>query len=615
MKKWIGVILTLAVAGILIGLVIIPAIAQGGEPNTDIPSSISYQGYLTDDQGDPIDSPVDITFTLYTELNGGTPVWSEKHTGVQPGNGLFSLELGENGSPMSTAVFEGDRYLGVKVGTDDEMDQRQMLSSVAYAFVADYANTANTLDGLDSKDILKQDIHDFVVASGESVTAGDVVSFLNGEVKKGFSGGNTIVYGNEKDINQNVQDISAASLSSTRFVVFFENANSRYSRAAIGDVSGATITFGSSYTCSSGTGNHFVSVAALSSDKFVVSYGAGKHSKYGTAVIGDVSGTTITFGSEYVFNADVTEDTSVAALSSDKFVVSYWDGGNSDYGTAIIGDVSGTTITFGSEYVFNAAGSRGISVAALSSTKFVVSYQDIGNSYYGTAIIGDVSGTTITYGSENVFNANNTLSNTSVAALSPSKFVVSYRDIVTTNVTLIIGDVSDTTITYGSEYVFNACRYRSTSVAALSPTKFVVSYGDNEGMALIGDVSGTTITRGAQYVFNSPGSRSASVAALSPTKFVVSYGDGNYPIGTAIIGDIILDGYLIVGIAQESKTGGETVPVTMGGISDIHSGLTVGEHYYCDLYGNLTTSPTSRGIGIAISTSELLLDIEESIWD
>jgi hypothetical protein len=44
-----------------------------------------------------------------------------------------------------------------------------------------------------------------------------------------------------------------------------------------------------------------------------------------------------------------------------------------------------------------------ISTAALSDSKFVTAYRDNGATC-GTAIIGDVSGTTITYGSASVFD-------------------------------------------------------------------------------------------------------------------------------------------------------------------------------------------------------------------
>jgi len=117
---------------------------------------------------------------------------------------------------------------------------------------------------------------------------------------------------------------------------------------------------------------------------------------------GSVSGNTITYGSEYVFNPASTDYISVSALDATHFVVAYQDDGNSKRGTAVIGSVSGNTITYGSEYVFNHIKTSHISVSALDATHFVVAYRDDGNSKHGTAVIGSVSGNTITYGSEYV---------------------------------------------------------------------------------------------------------------------------------------------------------------------------------------------------------------------
>jgi hypothetical protein len=41
---------------------------------------------------------------------------------------------------------------------------------------------------------------------------------------------------------------------------------------------------------------------------------------------------------------------------SNKVVIAYKNQGNSSYGTAIVGTVSGTSISFGTEVVFNAGG-------------------------------------------------------------------------------------------------------------------------------------------------------------------------------------------------------------------------------------------------------------------
>ncbi len=130
MKKWLAATFILAAAGILIGMGVIPAVAQGEGGKAQIPNTIGYQGYLTNSGGIPVEDPVNMIFTLYTELSGGTPVWSEVHSGVDPDNGLFSLSLGGSGSPIYSADLDGDRYLGVKVGADSEMTPRQKLASV-----------------------------------------------------------------------------------------------------------------------------------------------------------------------------------------------------------------------------------------------------------------------------------------------------------------------------------------------------------------------------------------------------------------------------------------------------------------------------------------------------
>ena len=54
-------------------------------------------------------------------------------------------------------------------------------------------------------------------------------------------------------------------------------------------------------------------------------------------------------GSETVFEAAATiQVAAVYDSNSDRVVIAYVDDANSDYGTAIVGTVSGTSITFGS---------------------------------------------------------------------------------------------------------------------------------------------------------------------------------------------------------------------------------------------------------------------------
>ncbi|MFC1965270.1 hypothetical protein ACFLWG_04665 [Chloroflexota bacterium] len=603
--------------GFIGGNLLTRQIAASPDGPDSVPPVVHYQGTLVNPFTEiPVpDGEYEFTFGIYATETGVSSLWNEEQT-VTVENGVFSVLLGAV-NPLTTDLFSNsERYLGVQVGDDEEMVPRQVLASVPYAFQAENALNADTLDGMDSTDFteVKQLIQDFEVASGKSVTAGDVVSFVNGYAQKasiaGYGYGSEYVFSSDQSYS-----ISAAALSSNKFVVAYQDrGNSDYGMAVIGTVSHSTISYSSRYVFNSDNTDD-ISVAALSSTDFVVAYQNGGNSDYGTAVIGTVSDSTISYGPKKVFNSAATSDISAAALSPTKFVVAYQDVGNSGYGTAVIGNVTGSTISYdGPEEVFNSYYTYSISAAALSSTKFVVAYS---SSNDGIAIIGTVSDSTISYdGSEWVFNSTGYTDLISAAALSSDRFVVAYAwGYQAMRGTAFIGTVSDSTIiNYGSEYVFNSDRTYSISTTALSSTKFVVAYGDggnsSKGTVVIGTVSDSdNISYGPKSLFNSDRTYSISAAALSSTKFVVAYGDGgNHDYGTAIIGTFRLNP--LVGIARESGTSSETVSVIVDGVSDVHTGLTRGEIYYADASGNLSTVASNHRIGFAISTTEILLDME-----
>lgn len=296
-------------------------------------------------------------------------------------------------------------------------------------------------------------------------------------------------------------------------------------------------TFGSE--ASTGVLSVLAGVTALSSTHFVVVYANIFSGFAGTAVVGEVSGSSITYGTPSAFNNANTLRLSVDALSSTHFVVTYADQGNSSQGTAIVGQVSGTTISYGSEQVFNAATTDRTAVAALSSTHFVVAYREAASSAsQGTAIVGQVSGTSITsFGTASTFNAAATGS-PSVAALSASLFVVGYVDEGNADQgTTVVGQVSGGSITsYGSEQVFNAAGTKAVALAPLSSTHFVAAYADegnnSYGTARVGAVSGTTASYGAERVFNTASTDLVSVSALSSSSFALAYYEGSFTGGT-----------------------------------------------------------------------------------
>jgi len=293
---------------------------------------------------------------------------------------------------------------------------------------------------------------------------------------------------------------------------------------------GTGLAFGSEYVFNSANTNN-VSVASLTSTKFVVAYVDNGNSDYGTAVIGDVSGNTITYGTEYVFNSASTNDVSVAALNSTKFVVVFNDTVNFGNGTAVIGDVSGNTISYGSGYVFNVLSTTQISVASLTSTKFVVAYGGYEGppGFNGLVRIGEVSGNSITYGYvEWLDHSSPGLDNSyiSVAALSDNEFMVVY-DGWGANF-MIPGEEYNGNPHMGHEDDFEMGIIDNVSITTLAPSEFLITYShttdSGQGKGFMGKYyHGTRYTPVGQFVFHPDATGRISASATSSTKFVIAY--------------------------------------------------------------------------------------------
>ena len=114
----------------------------------EVPQTFVYQGRLTDASGAPVaDGAYLIQFRLYDQASGGTVLWDNAYRTVIVTDGLFTYNLGDS-VPLPISLFEDTAlYLGIKVGAEPEGGQRVKLGSVAYAYHALRADTANAVSG------------------------------------------------------------------------------------------------------------------------------------------------------------------------------------------------------------------------------------------------------------------------------------------------------------------------------------------------------------------------------------------------------------------------------------------------------------------------------------
>jgi len=328
-------------------------------------------------------------------------------------------------------------------------------------------------------------------------------------------------------------------------IAYTDGGNSSYGTAIVGTVSGTSISFGTAVVFESASSSNMSAIYDTNAQKVVIAYTDVGGSEHGTAIVGTVSGTSISFGSPTVFESASTEVISAAYdANAQKVVIAYRDFANSSKGTAVVGTVSGTSISFGSPVIFENASTSYISaIYDASAQKVVIAYRDNGNSYYGTAIVGTVSGTSISFGSAVVFESANSEYISGVYDSNAQKVVISYQDGGNSNYgTAIVGTVSGTSISFGSAVVFESgmSSFISATYDA-NVQKVVIAYRDsdnsNYGTVIVGTVSGTSISFGSASIFESANSDYISaIYDANVQKVVIAYRDrGNSDYGTSII--------------------------------------------------------------------------------
>jgi hypothetical protein len=111
--------------------------------NAIVPPLVNFSGILTNVNGKPLTGMVGVTFYLYKDQHGGSPLWLETQN-VQPDpTGHYSVMLGSTSSqglPASIFTSGEAHWLGVQVQGQEEQP-RVLLVSAPYALKAGDAET------------------------------------------------------------------------------------------------------------------------------------------------------------------------------------------------------------------------------------------------------------------------------------------------------------------------------------------------------------------------------------------------------------------------------------------------------------------------------------------
>ena len=414
--------------------------------------------------------------------------------------------------------------------------------------------------------------------------------------------------------------------SNNKIVIAYSDVgNSRYGTAIVGTISGTSISFGTAVVFEAATVYNVSATFDSNANKVVISYRDAGNSNKGTAIVGTVSGTNISFGTAVIFfNGSCQQISSTFDSNVNKVVITFQSVVSSPYPvSAIVGTVSGTGISFGTAAVFNNANTGGQVVTFDSSAnKVVIAYKDIGNSSYGTAIVGTISGTDISFGTEVVFNSTNGDQLGLDYDATAQKVVIAYRNLGNSSYgTAIVGTVSGTGISFGTAALYNtaAVGTYSSVVYNAAVQKTVIFYLDagnsSYGTFVVATISGTSISFGTKAVFeNAAANFLSAVYDSNAQKIAIAYQDaGNSNYGTAIVSqtgstNITAENY--IGMTPSAYPDGAGAEIdTKGAINTEQSGLTAGQSYYVQNDGTITTTAGTPSVfaGTAVSATKLIV--------
>ena len=289
-------------------------------------------------------------------------------------------------------------------------------------------------------------------------------------------------------------------------IVFVDEGDSRRGKAIVGTVSGTGISFGTAATFHTDVQGLTVAVYDPTSQKVIIPYKDGNDADKGKCKVATVSGTSISFGNIATFeSSNLSNDIAVAYdVNSSKVVVVYSDAGNSSHGKAVVGTVSGTTISFGSSATFESATTSDIDISYDIANKVnVISYDDAANSNYGTYIVGTVSGTSISFGTAEVFISNTYANPSSCYDSTAEKIILTSHNSSQGGIAFVLQNAgSSTNLTTENFLGFSDAAYADTQTATIQAGGAV-----NNGQS--------SLTIGQQYFVQTDGTIGTTAATPS----------------------------------------------------------------------------------------------------
>ena len=369
-------------------------------------------------------------------------------------------------------------------------------------------------------------------------------------------------------------------------------------------------------------------------NRVVIAYKDGGDSNKGKAIVGSVnSGTaSISFGTAVEFESGHTQAMSVVYDTNvDRVLVAYTDAGDSDKGKAIVGTVtSGTNaIAFGAiaEFETNTVSHKTLAFDP-DTNKILIVYDCRTSPSTGSSKVATITGgtdNTVAFGSKDTWDSGGDASEVAVVYdESVNKFLITWRDEGDSGkFKMIVGTISGTDMTYGTEVEVSqdSPYYINTNLTYYPTVNASVAIYASSSSTVSGNVitiSGTTpanttsigtLASGTGINQSNPGA--AYDPDLDRLVFTFENEDSDFRAGmiTAEYGtNLTTSNFLGVAAASISDTATGKITIN-GGINENQSSLTIGTNYFATDAGLVATTGTQL-IGKAVAADKIQLGVK-----
>ena len=274
---------------------------------------------------------------------------------------------------------------------------------------------------------------------------------------------------------------------------------------------------------------------------------------------------------------------------------------------------------------------EGMSCAySTKDNKTVLVRQDNGSSNYlsYSVVTSSGTGTTLSTSTPTIFiSASDKVSNQALGYdITNDKFLLVYRQNANNKLTLRVGTLSGTTVTWGSATTLSGDPVTTAFDQALSynkyASKFIVNYVDDSNsmyttaFEVTLDSSGTITVENKTVLYSYWGyDNSSASSTISAQNIISTYNSSNYSKGIGVSSSYSVDtpnltANNFIGFAQNTVADNEDIKVaTTGQTDDNQSSLTTVSQYYVQKDGTLSTTADTPSVlgGTALTSTKILI--------